>query len=300
MHDEDESVVNRDDDQRHDATYQNKEPQGCLQHYFNDLRMLPRLSVSEELHYARGACKGDLTCRNAMVQGNLRLVVRIAMSYRAKGTALEDLIAEGNLGLIHAVGKFEPERGFRFSTYATHWIRHYIEQALMLNNRLVKVPVHLVKQLRVVLAAERSLPLLKERPGSVREIANMTGYTEVQVDKLLAIHAISIESLDHPIHEGQDFSLMDCLPSEDGDSVYRLFEWQNLTMLLQSLIANMEPSHKDILARRFGLFGHDASTLDEIAHAIGMARETIRQAIKTSLRKLRIQLENEGFSPQPL
>lgn len=293
-HDDDDIYAT---DDRHDSPAGDiPDQRALLRHYFDQLRKHPCLTPGEERRCARGTMAGDPACRDTMIRSNLRLVIRLALRYQRRGFRLEDLVAEGNIGLIHAVDKFDPERGFRFSTYATHWIRHYIEQFIMQNARLVKVPIHLVKQMRVVSTAEK-LQGLRAQPMSAEDLALLTGYSATHVKKLLTILSIREESIDQPVSEDQSMMLRDVLPDTGAVPIGQALEQEGMLDFLQTCLARQEPRLREILARRFGLLGYQASSLDEIATAIGMARETIRTSIQSGIKMLRLRLEQQGYGP---
>jgi RNA polymerase nonessential primary-like sigma factor len=185
----------------------------ATQIYLNEIGFSPLLSAEEEVFFARKALKGDMAARQRMIESNLRLVVKISRRYVNRGLALLDLIEEGNLGLIRAVEKFDPERGFRFSTYATWWIRQTIERAIMNQTRTIRLPIHVVKELNVYLRAARELSQKLDHEPSAEEIANLLDKPVEDVEKMLGLNE-RVNSLDVQIGTQGDKTLADTVPDQ--------------------------------------------------------------------------------------
>ncbi|WP_438941496.1 RNA polymerase sigma factor RpoS [Marinomonas transparens] len=264
--------------------------------YLSEIGFSPLLSAEEEVYFARLALKGDEKARQRMIVSNLRLVVKISRRYLNRGLSLLDLIEEGNLGLIRAVEKFDPERGFRFSTYATWWIRQTIERAIMNQTRTIRLPIHVVKELNVYLRAARELTQKLDHEPSAEEIAAMLDRPVADVQKMLGLNE-RMSSIDSPIGgEGYDKSLVEVLadtqhqgPEEDrqeGDVLQSIEHW----------LDELNEKQCEVITRRFGLRGYEPSTLENVGAEIGLTRERVRQIQVEALRKLRLIMDKEGLS----
>ncbi|SPX62736.1 stationary phase specific sigma factor RpoS [Legionella feeleii] len=185
----------------------------ATQIYLGEIGFSPLLSAEEEVHYAKLALKGDAAARKKMIESNLRLVVKIARRYLNRGLPLLDLIEEGNLGLMKSVEKFDPDRGFRFSTYATWWIRQTIERAIMNQTRTIRLPIHVVKELNIYLRAARQLTQKLDHEPSAEEIAEMVDKPLEDVEKLLGLND-KVASVDTPIGYDENKSLLDTIADE--------------------------------------------------------------------------------------
>ncbi len=267
--------------------------------YLNEIGYTPLLTAEEEVHYARLAQKGDEAARQRMIESNLRLVVKIARRYMNRGLALLDLIEEGNLGLIRAVEKFDPERGFRFSTYATWWIRQTIERAIMNQTRTVRLPVHVVKEINVYLRAARKLAQELDHEPTAEEIADLLNKPIDEVRRLLGLNERTA-SVDTPLGHDSERSLLDALPDENNTDPSELLAEDDVQRNIETWLAQLNPKQRDVVERRFGLHGRKISTLEEVGNEIGVTRERVRQIQMDALRRLREILEKEGFSEDTL
>ena len=263
--------------------------------YLSEIGYKPMLTAEQEVHYARQARAGHEDGRKRMVEGNLRLVVKIAAHYRWRGLSFSDLIEEGNLGLLHAVEKFDPERGFRFSTYAIWWIRQNIERGLMCQTRAIRLPTHIAKELNVLKRAERELTGIKGREPLVEEIAEYTGRPLERVKRVLAVNA-RMYSVDAPISNEVDIPLLEIFPNrtepEPGDCYGR----NELRHRLLAWLEELTPRQREVLLRRYGLEGHECDTLERVGKEVGLTRERTRQVQLEALKKLRRILARDGLA----
>ncbi|MDV3237485.1 MAG: RNA polymerase sigma factor RpoS [Gammaproteobacteria bacterium] len=267
--------------------------------YLNEIGFSPLLSAEEEVYYARLAQKGQESARQRMIESNLRLVVKIARRYMNRGLALLDLIEEGNLGLIRAVEKFDPERGFRFSTYATWWIRQTIERAIMNQTRTIRLPIHVVKEINVYLRAARKLAQTLDHEPSAEEIAELLDKPLSEVERMLSLNE-RVASVDSPIGYDSDRSLLDAIPDENNPDPSELLADDDVYANLELWLEQLNEKQRDVVERRFGLHGHKISTLEEVGNEIGVTRERVRQIQMDALKRLREILEHEGFSSDAL
>jgi RNA polymerase nonessential primary-like sigma factor len=267
--------------------------------YLSEIGYSPLLTAEEEVHYARLAQKGEESGRKKMIESNLRLVVKIARRYLNRGLALLDLIEEGNLGLIRAVEKFDPERGFRFSTYATWWIRQTIERAIMNQTRTIRLPIHVVKEINIYLRAARHLSQTLDHEPSPEEIAEMLDKPIDDVKRMLGLNE-RIASVDSPLGHDAENSLLDAIPDENNTDPVLLLQDDDVRGNIEQWLGQLTDKQREVVERRFGLNGHDVSTLEEVGNTIGVTRERVRQIQIEALRKLREILEKEGFSGDAL
>jgi len=267
----------------------------ATQLYLNEIGFSPLLTPEEEVYFARLSRKGEEAGRKRMIESNLRLVVKIARRYVNRGLTLLDLIEEGNLGLIRAVEKFDPERGFRFSTYATWWIRQTIERAIMNQTRTIRLPIHVVKELNLYLRAARELTQKLDHEPTAEEIARMVDKPVADVKRMLGLNE-RVASMDTPIGVGSDKSLMDTVADEGASDPADVLQDDDICSSLETWIDQLSDKQQEVLSRRFGLRGYPISTLEEVGQEIGLTRERVRQIQVEALRRLREILEKDGLS----
>lgn len=276
--------------------------------YLRQVRRTELFTPAEEYQAACAARAGDFAARQSMIEHNLRLVVSIAKGYLGRGVPMSDLIEEGNLGLMHAIGKFEPERGFRFSTYATWWIRQSVERAVMTQARAIRLPVHVVRELQQVLRARRTLEgdaeFLARRPDGVRveDIAALLGRDVQAVADLLAL-AEAPRSLDAGDAGGGDdgFTLADTVASDDEQgNPSGTTHAHEVERLLDQWVHALDAREREVLEGRYGLHDREPETLEVLSVRLGLTRERVRQIQNEALAKMRRQLARSGVGRDAL
>lgn len=289
----DEEIMERARSEVHEDLLQAKHLD-ATQLYLNEIGFSPLLSAEEEVYFARLALKGDGAARKRMIESNLRLVVKISRRYINRGLTLLDLIEEGNLGLIRAVEKFDPERGFRFSTYATWWIRQTIERALMNQTRTIRLPIHVVKELNVYLRAARQLAQKLDHEPTCEEIAEMLDKPVENVKRMMGLNE-RVSSVDVPMGSEGDKSLLETIPDTEAADPESWLQNTNLIGRLDEWMDSLPEKHSEVLARRFGLRGFEMSTLEEVGREIGLTRERVRQIQVEALKRLREIVEKNDL-----
>lgn len=267
----------------------------ATQLYLSEIGFSPLLTAEEEVYFSRLALKGDEASRKRMIESNLRLVVKIARRYNNRGLPLLDLIEEGNLGLIRAVEKFDPERGFRFSTYATWWIRQTIERAIMNQTRTIRLPIHVVKELNIYLRASRELVQKLDHEPTAEEIAQALDKPVADVSKMLKLNE-RITSVDSPFGGDTDKALLDVIPDEKGAGPETNLQTSDLNNNIVHWLNELNSKQREVLARRFGLMGYEAATLEDVGTEIGLTRERVRQIQVEALKRLRDILSQQNLS----
>ncbi len=267
--------------------------------YLNEIGQNALLTPPEELRLTRLVVQGDFEARQRMIECNLRLVVNIAKHYINRGMALLDLIEEGNLGLIHALEKFDPERGFRFSTYATWWIRQNIERAIMNQSRTIRLPVHIIKELNVYLRAQRHLESHGTPDPHPEDVAHLLDRDVEEVRYILSLNE-RMASLDAPLDIDPSLSIGEAIPDEQGVLPDAMLQQVEVEKHIHSWLDQLTDKQRGVIERRFGLNGYDISTLEEVADAHGITRERVRQIQMEALQSLRKILRRHGVSKDVL
>lgn len=252
-----------------------------LRPWFQAAGATPLLTTEQEVRLAQAAATGCAASRNRLIEANLRLVISIARRFRGRGVALEDLIQEGNLGLIHAVEKYDFRRGFRFSTYATWWIRQAVSRAVMEQSTTIRVPINVVELAQRV---NRLRTRGWDEPPDTAEIAKSLGVKSDQIDRLGSIGRV-VTSLDRPLREGEAGTLADALPGESDEEERRERDAQR--SLLENMLGQLGDREQSILKMRFGLDSRDPMSLEQVAYQFGLTRERVRQLEIRAMRQLR-------------
>jgi RNA polymerase nonessential primary-like sigma factor len=270
-----------------------------IQLYFNDIGQNALLTPEEEVRYARAVTRGDFAARQKMIEHNLRLVVNIAKHYIGRGLQLLDLIEEGNLGLIHALEKFDPERGFRFSTYATWWIRQSIERAIMCQSRTIRLPVHVIKELNTVLRAMRHLETHSERDPGAEDVAHLVGIPVEDVRRLLSLNE-RMTSLDAPLDIDPMLSVGESIPDENTLPPDIRLENAEIERHVHDWLDELGERQRCVIERRYGLNGSEIHTLEQLAQGLNLTRERVRQIQIEAFASLRKILRRNGLSRETL
>lgn len=271
----------------------------ATQMYLGEIGFSPLLTAEEEVHYSRLVQKGDAKARKKMVESNLRLVVKIARRYYNRGLEFLDLIEEGNLGLLRAVEKFDPERGFRFSTYATWWIRQTIERAIMNQTRTIRLPIHVVRELNTYLVAAREIMKTQNHEASYQEIATHVNKSVNDVKDMLELNErmVSLDAL-MVTESNTGRPLVDALADKHKTDPVELLGDENMAANLEECLLELNDKQREVLCRRFGLGGYDRETLEEVGAAIGLTRERVRQIQMSGLKALREIMLKRGITDE--
>lgn len=265
------------------------------QHYLNEIGAKPLFTPQEEYSWACRARQGDFVARQKMIEHNLRLVVNIAKHYLNRGIPLLDLIEEGNLGLIHAIEKFDPERGFRFSTYATWWIRQSIERAIMNQSRTIRLPVHVVKEINLILRAFRHLEMANGKETRLEQIAHLIDRSVDDVRRAISLNE-HIASLDAPLEIDPDHTIADAIADENAQDPEELLQSSEVGSLVNQWVEQLTDKQRRVLERRYGLGGAEISTLEEVAAELNLTRERVRQIQIEALDQLRRVIKRGGVT----
>ena len=282
-----------------EAPYDYDDIPDVTQLYLNEIGREGLLTPVQELDLSTRARNGDFGARQKMIEHNLRLVVNIAKHYLNRGLSLLDLIEEGNLGLMHALEKFEPERGFRFSTYATWWIRQNIERAIMNQSRTIRLPVHIIKDLNIYLRAQRHLETHGVPDAGPEEIAALTGKTVDEVRRMLALND-RVASLDAPLDIDPSLSIGEAIADEHSEKPEDMLQTAEVEQYVREWMAELSEKQRWVIECRFGLNNQDVSTLEQLASQLGVTRERVRQIQVEALQALRRILRRRGVSKDGL
>ena len=267
--------------------------------YLGEIGQAPLLNADEEKAYARKVHAGCIKSKKQMIESNLRLVVKLAKQYLNRGLPLLDLIEEGNLGLIRAVEKFDPDRGFRFSTYGTWWIRQSIERALMNQTRTIRLPIHVVKELNVYLRASKALTHELSHEPTPEDIGFKLGKPAAEVEKILALNE-KTGSLDSQINGSIEQSLVNNVVDELELNPIDWLESEDFRIRIDRWLSHLSDKQRDVISRRFGLRGHEQATLEEVGKAIGLTRERVRQIQMEGLMHLQKMMSQNGIDKKIL
>ena len=268
--------------------------------YLNELGYSPLFTPEQEVYYARLVQKGDQAARTKMIESNLRLVVKIARRYYNRGLEFLDIIEEGNLGLLRAVEKFDPERGFRFSTYATWWIRQTIERAIMNQSRTIRLPIHVIRELNTYLAVAREIMKTQDREPSYQEIADKLDKPVEDVQNMLELneHMVSLDILIGNEATTGGRPLVDAIADKHKSDPAELLSDEHFNIHLEECLKELNEKQYDVLCRRFGLMGYERQTLEEVGHTIGLTRERVRQIQMSALKALREIMKKHGITSE--
>lgn len=270
-----------------------------IEQYLRDIRKIPLLTKEEELKYARLAKQGCEHARKKMIECNLRLVVKIARRYLKSDMHILDLIEEGNLGLMHAVEKFDPEKGFRFSTYSAWWIQQNIERAIMNQGRTVRIPVHVVKKINTCFRVKRELSQTLDHPPTAKDLAKAMAKSSDEIEKMLLLSE-KVLSIDSPTTDYFDKTILDSLKDDNADDPLKEFISDSLSDQIQLWLNYLSPKQKEVIVKRYGLGGSEPKTLDQTGLEVGLTRERVRQLQSEGLKLLKGFIERDGETPRSL
>ncbi|MCK0508762.1 RNA polymerase sigma factor RpoS [Aromatoleum anaerobium] len=279
--------------------FENEFLSDVTQIYLNEIGANPLLTATEEAALARRVRTGDFSARQIMIERNLRLVVNIAKHYLNRGIPLLDLVEEGNLGLMHALEKFDPERGFRFSTYATWWIRQNIERAIMNQSRTIRLPVHVVKELNQVLRAQRNLEASGNGEFTLEQVAHRLDKSVEEVRAILALSEHTA-SLDAPLEIDPTLSIGESLADDQAEPPDTHIQDAEVERLIQEWIGMLNEKQRLVIRHRYGLDECEVMTLEELASRLCLTRERVRQIQLEALGQLRRTVKRRGISRDEL
>jgi RNA polymerase nonessential primary-like sigma factor len=263
--------------------------------YFTELSRSKLLTAEQERDYGKKALAGDSNARRIMIESNLRLVVKISRRYLNRGLPLLDLIEEGNLGLIRAVEKFDPDRGFRFSTYATWWIRQTIERAIMNQTRTIRLPIHIVKEMNTYLKAQRHLAQLLDHDPSAEDIAAHLNKPVSKVEQMLKLNE-RVTSIDIPTSKDHDQPLVESISDLESSTPTDKIQVEDIRGNIAMWVFQLPEKQREVICRRYGLCGYEDSTLEQVAQELNVTRERVRQIQMDGLKRLKEILEFNGYS----
>lgn len=270
-----------------------------VQMYLHEIRRRPLLSAKDEKALTLRVKSGDFNARQEMIEHNLRLVVNIAKHYQNRNVAFLDLIEEGNLGLMHALDKFDPSRGFRFSTYATWWIRQNIERAIMNQTRTIRLPIHVIKELNVCIRAKKHLETHGHHEASIEDIANMVGKSVADVRRVLHLNERTT-SLDTPLDEDNQLAIGDIVPDEQMQMPEELLNLAETEAYVHRWLDLLTDRQRWVIERRYGLNGNEIMTLDGLAEDLQVTRERVRQIQVEALKSLSFIIQSGGLTKEDL
>ncbi|MCA1797210.1 MAG: RNA polymerase sigma factor RpoD/SigA [Desulfuromonadaceae bacterium] len=273
---------------------QDTDPGGddAIKCYLRDIQKSKLLNAEEEKELAGLIAQGDEAARARMIESNLRLVVKIAKRYMNRGLPFLDLIEEGNMGLIKAVERFRVDKGCRFSTYATWWIRQSVERALVNQSRTIRLPVHVAEQVNKMFKVTKEILNSKSQEPDATEIADAMGSSVAEVERLQQLIRKTY-SIEHPLGENNNYTLIDTLEDSQSLNAAELLENTDRYEYVQKWLQTLKSNEAEILQYRFGLNDYEPETLDTIGKRYGVTRERIRQIEAKSLEKLRKIMQEE-------
>jgi len=280
------------------ASRQGAHSQDVTRIYLSEIGRARLLTADEEISLTRAARNGCVASRQRMIESNLRLVVNVARAYMKRGLPLLDLVEEGNLGLIRAVEKFDPDRGCRFSTYGTWWIRQSVERAIMNQCRTVRLPIHVIRELTVYLRTSRKLEQKFSRRPSTEEVARELDTAPANVERLFGLNE-PISSASEPAEFSSRNAVLDSIADESNGNPETRYADVAAERLLSSWLDQLPSQQRDVVEHRYGLHGHGRRTLEEVGNLLGVTRERVRQVQLAALTRLRDISSREGFRELP-